>query len=715
METKLNDERSIIAQLRGEVEVAQSGLHESRQRLEQCYGRQASLEALQEGALGQHNEAVAQWIAHQGLDGTSRLAESIEVAPGWELAVEAVLGRLLEGLCVDDTDGWIGALDALDTGAVALIGAGTTDRNPAHTGARLADQVTRGPAAVVQLLQGVRTADNAEQARTMVPALGANESVITRDGLWLGAGWARLVRGDERELGVLEREQQRRDLEQEIEVVNDEVRAQQSALDSRREALHAAEERAGAIERERSEAQDTIARLRADEAARGAEREQRARRLEAVRREREDVDRRADAQRSALDEARQRLATALEQSQALEAEGAGWTERRGVLETELQSRRASWQSNRHDAYEARLRVESIRTQIEGLKVGQARLASRLTSHEQRCDELNESLHGIDRPLDEAEARLRGELENHRQLEGNLAGARSETEAAETMVRDADTKRVACERRVEQEREQLNELRMQAQESIVRRDTVSEQMAEGEYALEPILEGLEPDATEAVWSEQMAALERRISRLGPINLAAIDEFETESERKGYLDRQHDDLTEALATLESAIQKIDRETRARFKETYEKLNAGLQEKFPRLFGGGFAQLELTGDDLLSTGVTVTARPPGKRNASISQLSGGEKALTAVALVFAIFELNPSPFCLLDEVDAPLDDANVGRFSNLIQEMSEQVQVLFVTHNKGTMEVAQQLIGVTMNEPGVSRLVAVDVDEAMEMVAV
>jgi chromosome segregation protein len=200
----------------------------------------------------------------------------------------------------------------------------------------------------------------------------------------------------------------------------------------------------------------------------------------------------------------------------------------------------------------------------------------------------------------------------------------------------------------------------------------------------------------------------------VNLAAIDEFKEQSERKEYLDKQFADLTEALNSLESAIRKIDRETRERFQDTFDKVNAGLQSKFPRLFGGGNAYLELTGDDLLESGVAVMARPPGKRNSTISQLSGGEKALTAVALVFSIFELNPAPFCLLDEVDAPLDEHNVGRFCDIVREMSERVQFVFISHNKNTLELASQLVGVTMNEPGVSRLVSVDVDEALRLAA-
>jgi len=224
------------------------------------------------------------------------------------------------------------------------------------------------------------------------------------------------------------------------------------------------------------------------------------------------------------------------------------------------------------------------------------------------------------------------------------------------------------------------------------------------------EGAAADA----WEENLQKLGARIDRLGAINLAAIDEFREQSERKEYLDAQLADLNEALATLEGAIRKIDKETRTRFRETYDQVDAGFKRLFPKLFGGGHAYLELTGEDLLSAGVTVMARPPGKRNSTIHLLSGGEKALTAVALVFAIFELNPAPFCMLDEVDAPLDDANVGRFCEIVKEMSSQVQFVFITHNKVTMEMARQLTGVTMQEPGVSRLVSVDLDEAVKMAA-
>ncbi|NRB72245.1 MAG: AAA family ATPase, partial [Xanthomonadales bacterium] len=268
-------------------------------------------------------------------------------------------------------------------------------------------------------------------------------------------------------------------------------------------------------------------------------------------------------------------------------------------------------------------------------------------------------------------------------------------------------------------QRYNELREERERARLRQQEVElsarnyERQAEAiEADLAALAEGLPERVTPDSWEADIDRLGVRITRLEPVNLAAIQEFEEEAKRKEYLDSQHEDLTEALATLEGAIAKIDRKTRTRFKDPFDMVNKGMQELFPRLFGGGHGYLELTGEDMLTTGVSIMARPPGKRVASIHLLSGGEKALTAVSFVFAIFRLNPAPFCLLDEVDAPLDDANVGRFCDLVKEMSENVQFIVVTHNKISMEIANQLSGVTMSEPGVSRLVQVDIDEAARL---
>ena len=266
----------------------------------------------------------------------------------------------------------------------------------------------------------------------------------------------------------------------------------------------------------------------------------------------------------------------------------------------------------------------------------------------------------------------------------------------------------------QVKESLMHKRLKSEGASVKRDGILEQLEQAKFVLAEVLENLPEELSEEQCEQELEKLGNRIQRLGPINLAAIDEYSQQSERKVYLDKQNADLERALDTLENAIRKIDKETRSRFKDTFDKINAGLQNLFPKVFGGGHAYLDMTGEDLLDTGVAIMARPPGKRNSTIHLLSGGEKAMTAIALVFSIFRLNPSPFCMLDEVDAPLDDANVGRYANLVKEMSENVQFIFITHNKITMEMANQLLGVTMHEPGVSRIVAVDIEEAAELAA-
>jgi chromosome segregation protein len=342
------------------------------------------------------------------------------------------------------------------------------------------------------------------------------------------------------------------------------------------------------------------------------------------------------------------------------------------------------------------------------------MRAQLTQLTTRRTELVAELEANVAPMADSEQALEHALGRRLEVESELRAAREAMELADAVLRELDERRVECDSRLEQARTSLDEARLGAQEIRVRRESISEQFAATHFDLAAVMAALAPDASVAAWEQNLLETAERIERLGSVNLAAIEEFKEQSERKEYLDRQFADLTEALSTLETAIRKIDRETRQRFQDTFDRINAGLKEKFPRLFGGGHAYLEMTGEDILSAGVAVMARPPGKRNSTIHLLSGGEKALTAVALVFSIFELNPAPFCLLDEVDAPLDDHNVGRFCDIVRDMAQRVQFLFITHNKATMELAAQLIGVTMSEPGVSRLVAVDVEEAVRMAA-
>ena len=398
----------------------------------------------------------------------------------------------------------------------------------------------------------------------------------------------------------------------------------------------------------------------------------------------------------------------------LRTEMASLEERREQLRSELRRVREQAEEDRQSVQNITIQFESRRSSKESAAQNLERMERQLTQFRRREQEIREQLDGSEAPLEANKQKLAAQLDTRVTVEEELSEARARVEKVEHELRELDQSRLQSEQSVNAARTAVTEAEMSLRELKVRREGFAEQLAQTDFELARLLEEMDDAAAIDSWEENLEKIRRRIDRLGPINLAAIDEFKEQSERKEYLDAQLADLQDALATLEGAIRKIDRETRNRFRETYNDVNAGFQRLFPKLFGGGHAYLELTGDDLLSAGVTVMARPPGKRNSTIHLLSGGEKALTAVALVFAIFELNPAPFCLLDEVDAPLDDNNVGRFCDIVKEMSEKVQFVFITHNKGTMEMARQLSGVTMQEPGVSRIVSVDLDAAVQMVA-
>ena len=330
----------------------------------------------------------------------------------------------------------------------------------------------------------------------------------------------------------------------------------------------------------------------------------------------------------------------------------------------------------------------------------------------RLGDLAAQLADGDAPVLELEEQRQVALEQRVQSEQKLTAARTALDGIDNDLRRFEQTRQQRDEQALQQREAIGQRRLDQQALVLKAETLSQALTEAGFVLEDVANTLTDEMDAESWGRAVAEFDAKLRRLEPVNLAAIAEHAEAAQRKEYLDAQDVDLTSALDTLEEAIRKIDRETRGRFKDTFDRVNSGVQQLYPRLFGGGHAYLELTGEDLLDTGVAIMARPPGKRVSNISLLSGGEKAMTAVALVFAIFQLNPAPFCLLDEVDAPLDEANVGRLAAMVSEMSEQVQFLFVTHNKATMEVAQQLSGVTMREPGVSRLVSVDLAEATRL---
>jgi chromosome segregation protein len=704
---------SLQAERARERELAESS-RAARRETQEAEGRIVSLEALQRAALGQGQGKVVDWLKSRGLDSSPRLAQQLTVAPGWERAVETVLGAYLEAVCVDSIDDVAGMLESLSSGTVTFFAGaqGPLGSGPVADGLRARVQ---GPAGLDALFDGIVATETLGEALAVRPRLQAGQSVITRDGIWIGPDWLRVSRDRDAHEGVIEREHELRRQRSELEGLQASNRSIDEELEKARRRVRDLEDRLADEQSRLSQYGAAHMNLRAQLDGLRAKADQRSVRLQQLVAELAEIEEALDAANAGSRSTRARLEEALATMADLEERRRALESERDLLRQALGEARQQAEQDRNTAREAAIRVESRRTGHSSLLASLERLDGQIAQFESRRTDLEGQLAGGESDEAGLKTSLEQSLQQRVAVEEELASARRGLEELDVRLRELDERRVVAEAQVQEARDLLENVKFSVQELRLRRETLLEQFTATRLVLEEVVAALVEDATVAAWEQRLADTSEKIERLGQVNLAAIDEFREQSERKEYLDRQFTDLTDALATLEDAIRKIDRETRSRFQDTFDRVNAGLKEKFPRLFGGGHAYLELVGDDLLESGVAIMARPPGKRNSSISQLSGGEKALTAVALVFSIFELNPAPFCLLDEVDAPLDDNNVGRFCDIVREMSSRVQFVFVTHNKSTMEMANQLLGVTMNEPGVSRLVAVDVDEAVRLAAV
>ncbi|MBE9538596.1 MAG: chromosome segregation protein SMC [Proteobacteria bacterium] len=687
-------------------------LNKVRSNVQQLHGRQASLEALQQAAMDDSSGGVSDWLESSQVADKPRLLEQMNVEDGWQLAVETVLGDYLQAVCVDNIGELGHMLDTLEQGQLALV-----EALPGG-GAVASDTLASKLSSVGMaggLLAGVRVASDLAQAMQLRSSLALHESVITPEGVWLGANWLRVTRlGDDRG-GAIQRKQDLEELA--VSLAAQEQTAEQlcQQVQENEELQRKLEEQGQDSQRELQSATRQHAQISADLSAHQAKLEQITARRERVNTEIDESRAQFRHEQESLAEARQILSAAIERMEADSQQRETLLSQRDQTRNTLDSSRQKARHDKDASHQLAMRYQSLQTQLNAMHESIDRTANQVSQLTERRDALLETLNDNENPIDGLQLELEEQLEQRLLAEGELSEKRELVAEVEHKLREAEQRRAAIEHRAQAVRGELEKERLDNQGLQVQRENVDLQLKESEHQLDEVLQGLPEDATESEWQLKLERVANRISRLGPINLAAIDEYTLQSERKNYLDVQSEDLESALETLESAIRKIDKETRSRFRETFDKVNSGLQDLFPRVFGGGSAYLEMTGDDLLDTGITIMARPPGKKNSTIHLLSGGEKALTAIALVFSIFELNPAPFCMLDEVDAPLDDANVGRYARLVKEMSDRVQFIFITHNKITMEMADQLVGVTMNEPGVSRLVTVDVEEAAELAAI
>lgn len=713
--------KAVAEQAYGHQEQAQQSVDQLAQKMEQCrealrtLETQASerdaelartrarfnvLQAEQERSLNSQSGDLNKQLEQLGIAIHGVLGEQLRVPVGREAAVEAVLREWLRAPLVSSLPESLlpaGAAVVVPGDAAAAVGAEES----------LAWKVT-APPSILSILSAYQFAENAAQARV---AASDAKACVSADGavFWQGAATGPVSEDDGGSVLLRQKalEEAERLYMQSKQVAEQAQAARQSAL----------------VERQTIEKAWSVAGQKLDDARR-----ERARADEALTRAESQVER---YEKRVIDAA-EALQVAEKERAELESQITAVSEEAAHAETLLAKLSAAatqaeehWQSVQVASTRTQQEAQLLRRQLAALRQQREELARRRSAAESSVASRTQGLEQVALGMERARKAL-AELPQgdsttekrdhaaaeHQQRSQRRAEAQSQASEAAKLLAAARQSLDAARQRNEKAIAQDQELQLERERLASRQDALVEQMDEHGLSTQRAIDAIDPEHSLEGVQQSLEELERKLARLGPVNLAAVEEFEEESKRAEDLRAQDADLCDALDQLESAMAQIDRETRALFRKTYSEVNEGFKKRFPRLFGGGEAGLELIGDDVLTSGVRVMARPPGKRNASIALLSGGEKALTAVALVFALFELNPAPFCMLDEVDAPLDDANVVRFCEVVKEMSAQVQFIVVTHNKVTMEMADALHGVTMQEAGVSRLVGVDVKAAVAM---
>ena len=699
-----------IVELRETIALQSSQLDEHRSEVQTLRGRLSSLEALQQNVLSESSSELKQWLQQQGFDESRRLTEILKVEPGYEKAVEAVLSPWLGAYFVGNQNLSATRLAQIEREGIALINqVALSSRADAPAGWRpLADFVNAGFDLSALIGQVYLCQDRAElEARQ--GSLSAQQRLVSKDGLLCGRNWMVQLGEENEHSGLIAREQEIKQIRQQLEAITEKAMLLKSQTDGDRERLQRLERERDDSQRHLQNSQRELSDLKNQLTQRRSRVEQLESRFNLLQQEIAELAGQQDELKQDLQQTTIRRNAELETINQLETQKATLEQQREQSRQQLSLARDKLRESREQQHQLQMKLQSLKSEAESRRFNLERIEQQSAQFQSRIEELQQALQQGDEPLQALQQSLQSLLAKKAEIEKELHASQDRVTGLDTEQRAHERHRNEQQQRVDEVRSQLEQQKMQYQEIDIRCHTITDQLRQTEFDLDELQQELPEDADIQRWQNQLDELTRKINNLGPINLAAIDEYNEQSERKEYLDAQNEDLTSALQILENAIKKIDKETKERFKETFDQVNSRMQARFPKLFGGGQAHLELTEDDLLSTGVTIMARPPGKRVTNLQLLSGGEKALTAVALIFSIFELNPSPFCMLDEVDAPLDDANVGRFCAMVQEMSQQVQFIFITHNKVTMELAQTLNGVTMHEPGVSRLVSVNIDEA------
>jgi chromosome segregation protein len=711
----VDSQKQTLAEQRIKRDELQSNLQQQLHLLQQLEGKSVSLNAMQQAALGKSSKHISRWLETNGLTDAPRIAEKLSVNPGWEKAVETVLGDSLQAVVVDSLENSTEWLKDFNKGMLTIVESAESpfSESTQKNFTALTTQV-KGDNSYKKLLNNVFIADDIFQALSMRKDLEPSQSVVTKEGVWIGDNWLKISREEDSETGVIEREREIKLLNEKLIVQTETVSELQQQLQQCREQVSAVEEQWQNSQSQLVQKNKTVSEKNSHLQSIKSSMQHTQQQIARLQKEFDDNANRKTEEQDKIAESRIQLEQSLEKMANDQSTRSELLDIREQRRAHLIHVRERAREDKDLVHKLALRSESIKTELTSTENSLQRSISQVEESSERLETLKLQMEQNIEPVAEKQASLEESLQQHLSVEEELKQARIQLDDCEQQLRNLEKQRLQFEQNHEAVRRKIESENLAKQAHTIQRENQLQILKESNHDLEQVLKNLAEDSHEEDWSQRIAKIGFKVERLGAINLAAIEEYDTQSERKIYLDAQDEDLTEALETLESAIRKIDKETRTKFKDTFDKINKGIQELFPKVFGGGHAYLELTGEDLLDTGVAIMARPPGKRNSTIHLLSGGEKAMTAIALVFAIFHLNPAPFCMLDEVDAPLDDANVGRYCRLVEEMSKKIQFIYISHNKQAMEMAHALVGVTMQEPGVSRMVSVDIDEASALAA-
>jgi len=713
MDTAQREAEARLPQLEEQRRAATGQLHAATREVASL---EAALKALQDQQERLDTDSkLKDWVQSHNLERAERLWQAIKVEAGWDDAVEAALGVRLNAVKLAD-DGQLPALlrDAPPRNFAVFVERAADVPAPAGHLKPLSSVVSSSRGGVASYLRdalaNVFILPEGEDGLALARILPPGGLLVTRAG-HLFSRQGVVFHGPQSELhGVLQRQREIEDLQGRIPQRAREREDVQSRLQGiemeLRDGQESARKQREELARQRQHDHDLeVSYLKLSQTSQQAER-----RREAIREELAVIDEDESRERLEMQEAQhalehgsQKIEEIVQRLQALEQSARD-------AQAALAAAREAVAAAERAQSEARFQERSNTDKAEGQERLAQSLAERLTTLASNRQEVSTELSHLEEG--QVRERLQAALQVKSERERVLAEARTALESINDELRGLEENRLTVEQSLDPLRNRITELRIKEQEAATHAEQYSQQLHDAGVTREDMAEQIEKRVRSSGMQAEINRLNEEIAALGPVNLAALSEIAAARERKAFLDAQATDLTQAVETLEAAIKRIDRETRELLQETFETVNRNFQEMFPALFGGGQASLKLTGEEILDAGLQVLAQPPGKKNQSIQLLSGGEKALTAISLVFSLFKLNPAPFCLLDEVDAPLDDPNTERFCDLVRQMSGQTQFLFITHNKITMELASQLVGVTMPEPGVSRIVEVDIDAAMEL---